>query len=90
MAGRRSQHHTLNGRFRAVATGTPGALILVANPDARSSPGSRSGSSWATCLRKAECAIRIFAPMPIKLRDQATDRDSDPTRLLFQVVSVFD
>jgi hypothetical protein len=63
---------------------------LLANPDATFVAGFKAWLELGYCVRKAERAIRIFVPMPVKLREQSSEQDSDQTRLLFRVVSVFD
>jgi hypothetical protein len=64
-------------------------LILLAKPDASFVAGFKAWLQLGYCVRKGERAIRIFAPMPIRLRD-ARDDEQDQRRLLFRVVSVFD
>ena len=65
-------------------------LILLSRPDASFVAGFKAWLELGYCVRKGERAIRIFAPMPVRLRDRRGDEEPDETRLLFRVVSVFD
>ena len=64
-------------------------LILLAEPDASFVAGFKAWLELGYCVRKGERAIRIFAPMPVRLRDRRGGEE-DERRLLFRVVSVFD
>lgn len=65
-------------------------LILLAKPDASFVAGFKAWLELGYCVRRGERAIRIFAPMPVGLRDRRGDEEPDERRLLFRVVSVFD
>jgi hypothetical protein len=55
--------------------------------------GFKAWLSMGFCVRRGEAAIRIIAPMPVKIRDEnpADDGDEqDRRRMLFKAVSVFD
>ena len=70
-------------------------LIAQQRPDATYVAGFRGWLRLNRCVRKGEKAIRIFAPCPVKARDQhgteLVDEHGRPqTRTYFKLTSVFD
>jgi antirestriction protein ArdC len=65
-------------------------LVALSCPDAMFVAGFKSWLKLGYCVRKGEKAIRIVAPMPIKLRDTEPGDEDDRRRVLFKGVSVFD
>lgn len=68
-------------------------LILLAKPDASFVAGFKAWLELGYCVRKGEHAIWIFAPMPVRSREDAEASDGDQTdqpRVLFRAVPVFD
>jgi hypothetical protein len=66
-------------------------IVALSCPDATFVAGFKAWIQLGYCVRKGEQAIRIIAPMPIKLRAEQPDHDREPEKLLlFKGVSVFD
>ena len=65
-------------------------LIALAQPDATFVAGFKAWLQLGYSVRKAEQAIRIIAPMPIRQRDRATGEQTGETITLFTTVFVFD
>jgi hypothetical protein len=69
-------------------------LVALACPEATFVAGFKAWLAMGYCVCKGEKAIRIIAPMPIKLReDDHAESAADPQarpRVLFKIVSVFD
>jgi hypothetical protein len=69
-------------------------LVALCCPEATLVAGFKAWLSLGYCVRKGETAIRIIAPMPVKVRrDDDVEADSagdGRPRVLFKAVSVFD
>lgn len=53
--------------------------------------GFRAWLKLGRCVRKGETGLRIWAPMPVRVRTEDSDgNDKDERRTLFRVVRVFD
>ena len=66
-------------------------LVALSCPEATFVAGFKAWLDLGYCVRKAEKAIRIVAPMPIKpSEDQDNDQGRSRPRVLFKGVSVFD
>lgn len=68
-------------------------LVALSCPDATFVAGFKAWLSMGFCVRRGEAAIRIIAPMPVKIRDENPADDGeqqDRRRMLFKAVSVFD
>lgn len=69
-------------------------LVALSCPEATFVAGFKAWLSLGYCVRRGEAAIRIIVPMPVKIRDDNTDVQTDEKeqrrRMLFRVVSVFD
>jgi hypothetical protein len=71
-------------------------LIAMQRPDATYVAGFRAFLELNRCVRKGERAIRIFAPMSVRDRDEraaegtAGAKGDEPRRMVFRAVPVFD
>ena len=66
-------------------------LVALSCPEATFVAGFKAWLSMGFCVRRGEAAIRIIAPMPVKIRDENPAADGEQRqRMLFRAVSVFD